>query len=366
MSIQHSNYIMGTLSAQVAHIVCVGEQSLTAAVASWNPKYLTETLLPWSKHIDLLWPTIEDDNVRSKVLSQVVHLVRAHYYDVSKDYLLQTYLNADYTTPCERELLTRIIANQFTPHSVRIAALQHYPGAIGSDEDNKVAASLAGDISRQLEPEREQNAVSKLNKIFSSVLLEQQSSSDNQGDMVSAERLRIEVAYLTGSDEQKALALGRALCSQASQMGDEDCSELVSHILQKTDPDSCLGQSVNIVLAAALICTSDPDLADTLVDGLTKHVLLLRHIDVKLSKLVPAHAHALASLSNSHSRFRSTYIMQLTQLNKRCQIAMLRDYIVYRGAISPQYDLYAADANTIEKMVDKWQSLFVQPNCTQQ
>ncbi|ORX74778.1 hypothetical protein DL89DRAFT_281111 [Linderina pennispora] len=322
---------MGTLSAQIAHIILAGEQSITETAASWTPKYLTETLIPWSQHVDLLWPTIDEPHVRSKVLNQVVYLVRSHSPEVSKEYLLQTYLNPSLDTPCEKEILSRIIANQFTPHSVRIAALQHYPGAIGSDSgNNKTVASLARDISRQLESAREQSALSMLSATIASGLLEQQSTSASKGDMVSAERLKIEVNYLTGSGEQKALALGEALCSQVSHMDDGSRGVLIGQLLQKTDPDSCLGQSVNMVLAAALSNTSNADLTDAVVAEFTKHVLLLRNIDTKLSKLVPAHAHALAALADTHSKFRSTYIMQLAQLNKRCQIAMLRDYIRIR------------------------------------
>ncbi|KAJ1965926.1 hypothetical protein GGI12_000447 [Dipsacomyces acuminosporus] len=87
-------------------------------------------------------------------------------------------------------------------------------------------------------------------------------------------------------------------------------------------------------------------------------------MDVKLKTVLSINPYVLSQLSNLKKAFSRTYMMQLTQLLKRCQVAMLRDYIEYKGSITEEYDSLASDDKTITKLTELWMHLYVLPSCS--
>ncbi|KAJ2795145.1 hypothetical protein H4S07_006560, partial [Coemansia furcata] len=70
-------------------------------------------------------------------------------------------------------------------------------------------------------------------------------------------------------------------------------------------------------------------------------VLQLADVDRKLSYLVQLDPWPLARLSELDEMFGRAYMSQLTQLNKRCQMAMLSDFILGQVA-GAEWRLHAA------------------------
>ncbi|KAI8322905.1 hypothetical protein GQ54DRAFT_297077 [Martensiomyces pterosporus] len=401
---------MGTLSAQIAHVVHIGEEAQTISVRSWSPEYLTGTVIPWTQHVDLLWPTIDRETQR-KVLNQVQHLLKQKLRYTARRSDLQKMLGpadsggcGDATMSCQKAILARIVSNAHTRDSVRIAALQHYAdalrggmGAVGATtgeskrRDTEACTRVSSEISSALQPMRVRQAIAEINGVLAREL--QETAKERSAVSVDGERRQMEAAYLQEPQEMESLSLGLALLDMAP---DEE-EERVMLVQQFLNHNPHTGSSTtkrtpgliyNAALAAALHAYEEnaeyrktengrrgnPKMAagqqlrrqllgEAILREFTMRILLPPNVDDKLCALLPIHPLVLAKLASYNEAFLRTYMMQLTQLNKRCQVAMLREHIDYRGNIPAACDALASDDTTVARIAEMWTQLFVHPRC---
>ncbi|KAJ2455805.1 hypothetical protein GGF42_003358 [Coemansia sp. RSA 2424] len=161
---------------------------------------------------------------------------------------------------------------------------------------------------------------------------------------------------------RRGVSVGLALIGLAQQSN--DIAGLISAILHQRT-----GNVLNGLLFAAYYIHEQSGSAQlrefqsAAIKEFDARVLHLSDIDRKLELIVQLDPWPLACLSELEEWFGRAYMSQLTQLNKRCQMAMLADFILGQDTASKESDDVAASETTVSKVIEKWQYLFVQPSC---
>ncbi|KAJ2898435.1 hypothetical protein IWW38_001386 [Coemansia aciculifera] len=325
---------MGTLGTQLAYVFHLGTEAATPRIRNWTPDYLTSDAIAWSQHIDLIWPTLSETDKR---------LVSTHATQLTPNPL-----SSSVPRSWLKFILTRVICNRHTPHPVRVAALHHYSESLRSaelleeGESPSVVINVGTLIDAQLRPMRKRQALLDLTAIFTHKLKE-----------ATSERLRLETDYyLTQSRQKEGVAVGLALTDYYAQQGSEKISGLVAAICIQKSPDLLNG----LLFAANTSGICHGELRRVTVNELSSRILL-HPLDIKL--IVQLDPWPLARLSELEESFGQAYMSQLTHLNKQCQMAMLADFLFAQDTTGDE----AASEDTVSKVFEMWQCLFVQPSC---
>ncbi|KAJ2492361.1 hypothetical protein IWW37_001540 [Coemansia sp. RSA 2050] len=180
--------------------------------------------------------------------------------------------------------------------------------------------------------------------------------------------------YLANSSSaQRGISLGLTLVDLARRS--KDISGLVSDIFHH--PKDEMADILNGLLFASSYIIEQRDSSTVqlrefqslAMREFSTRVLQLSDIGHKLSLIVQLDAWPLARISELDESFGRAFMSLLTQLNKRCQMAMLDDFLLGQGAewrlhaASEESDAVAASETTVSNVVEKWQHLFVQPSC---
>ncbi|KAJ2064666.1 hypothetical protein GGI17_000808 [Coemansia sp. S146] len=187
----------------------------------------------------------------------------------------------------------------------------------------------------------------------------------------------MEADYYLGSDSiaRRGVSLGLALVDLARHSN--DMAGLVSDMFRHSRDE--MADLLNGLLFASCYIREQVDgggaqlrkFQSIAIKEFSTRVLQLSGVDHKLSYLVQLDPWPLARLSELDELFGRAYMSQLTQLNQRCQMAMLGDFILEQGtgaewrlhAATKKNDAVAASETTVSNVVEKWQYLFVQPSC---
>ncbi|KAJ2863668.1 hypothetical protein GGH94_003442 [Coemansia aciculifera] len=356
---------MGTLGTQLAYVFYLGHEAATPRVQQWTPGYLTSDVLVWTQHIDLLWPTLSYADQEQ---------VAAHATKLSANPCA-----GSKTVNWQKYILGRVICNRHSPHPVRVAALHHYAESLRSvelesGESASAVINVGALVAAELEPMRRQQALSDLAAVFGSEI---RNGAAGRGAMASGERLRMEADYYLGGDliARRGVSLGLALVDLARHSN--DMAGLVSDMFRH--PRDEMADLLNGLLFASCYIREQVDggsaqlrkFQSIAMKEFSTRVLQLSDVDHKLSYLVQLDPWPLARISELDELFGRTYMLQLTQLNQRCQMAMLGDFILEQGAgaewrlhaATKKNDAVAASETTVSNVVEKWQYLFVQPSC---
>ncbi|KAJ2416649.1 hypothetical protein GGI10_000801 [Coemansia sp. RSA 2530] len=354
---------MGTLGTQLAYVFYLGHEASTPRVQQWTPGYLTTEVLVWTQHIDLLWPTLSHSDQER---------VAEHASRLSANPCAQSK-----TVNWQKYILGRVISNRYSPHPVRVAALQHYAESLRTvelelGESASPAINVGARIAAELEPMRRLQALTDLADVFNSKI---QDSAVGGGAAAGNERLRMEADYYlaNNSSAKQRISLGMALIDLARHS--KDVCGLVGDIFRHSKDG--IADMLNGLLFASSYILEQHDSGSAQLREFQSHamrefstrVLQLSDIDRKLLLIVQLDAWPLARHSELDELFGRAYISLLTQLSKRCQMAMLGDFLLRQGAewrlhaASEESDAVAASETTVSNVVGKWQHLFVQPSC---
>ncbi|KAJ2018731.1 hypothetical protein GGI01_000577 [Coemansia sp. RSA 376] len=356
---------MGTLGTQLAYVFYLGHEAATPRVQQWTPGYLTSEVLVWTQHMDLLWSTLSYTDQE---------LVAAHATRLSANPCA-----GSKTVNWQKYILGRVICNRYSPHPVRVAALHHYAESLRSaelesGESASAVINVGALVAAELEPMRRQKALADLAAVFGSEIRNRAAGRDT---MAGSERLRMEMDYYLGDDSiaRRGVSLGLALVDLAQHS--DDMTGLVGDMLRH--PRDEMADLLNGLLFASCYIHEQVDggsaqlrkFQSIAMKEFSTRVLQLSDVDQKLSYLVQLDPWPLARLSELDESFGRAYMSQLTQLNKRCQMAMLGDFILQQGtgaewrlhAATKENDTVAASETTLSNVVEKWQYLFVQPSC---
>ncbi|KAJ2747161.1 hypothetical protein GGI20_000775 [Coemansia sp. BCRC 34301] len=344
---------MGTLGNQLAYVYYLGIEAATPSIRRWTPEHLTTDVLVWSQHIDLIWPTLCNSDQR---------LVAIHAARLSANPCAEA-MPANW----QKFILGRVICNRHTPHPVRVAALHHYAELLRSKklesgESASAVINVGARVAAELEPMRKQRALADLMAVFGREL---ECRVADRGTVVGSERLHMEADYYLdkASLVRRGVAVGLALIGLAQHSN--DIAGLVSAIFYQQTGDMLNG----LLFAACHIYEQHgassqlSEFQSAAMREFDTRILHLCDIDRKLSLITQLDPWPLARLSELEEWFGRAYMSQLTQLNKRCQMAMLADFIFGQDAADKESDDVASSEATVSKVVEKWQHLFVQPSC---
>ncbi|KAJ1770479.1 hypothetical protein IW140_004253 [Coemansia sp. RSA 1813] len=344
---------MGTLSAQIAHVFYLSTEAASPRVSTWSPSYLSAEALPWTQHVDLIWPTLDQNDQRT-VLDQAKQIFEEKLHRPVQDAHCLLEDNNGYL--CQIRLLQNVICNIHTPHEVRIAGLRHYADTVktqGCSEEN--AACL---IQQALDPWRKASELKRMAQVVPS----HNSNKDSSYayallDDATSEEEGIYVASVTAALLDKLQNPKHAALSWVVP--------LVHQVFSLTQPTKTSASILsNAMLYACIDDGNNSALSEfrqLVKNEFIKRVLEHSDIDPVISFLSPIHGTVLARIAAESDirTFSHSYLNALVRINKRCQDAMLNDCLP-KEYIHMPCALATSDTH-LSRLATKWQNLLAQP-----
>ncbi|KAJ2508231.1 hypothetical protein GGI11_006139 [Coemansia sp. RSA 2049] len=330
---------MGTLSAQVAHVLhLLGSDAGSPAVAAWTPAHLTGSALPWCQHVDLVWPTL-DAGSQKKVLAHARRLLQAK----SAGGVGSCEKNGMRLFPrnCGILLLRTVITNRHTPHDVRIAALHHYANAQEAPAASASASAshaVCDDVCAALAPW--QDAREPVHVARGLLRLENHCAATRCFWLADPPPHSAHVAAVAAS-------IVRVLAAQPKHQRQLSVAPLVGHVfsLEPSSSDSSSSSSSSSRLPALsspcrgilgnallLVCVDKKEEATSgapefraLVRDALGHILESANAPAAFSFVATLHPPLVASLASLDcpARFAQPYLHALAGFNRWCQRQMM-------------------------------------------